>query len=491
MQLQDETIEYHFQGSMAPPVEAWTPLAELQAQHLLQAARLRALIPQLQQVRSQIAGERELTESTSDGRPLESGFIDYPQKTLEQLRRSNAASELGQIMAAAERLRKQADRVVVVGPGGSLAGARAIFGALSHRHHNELPPKSRMGAPRLYFAGQDADTDATQELLDLLETSCVDPELVEERWGLVVMNRTGDALEASTAYRLFRSEAARYYGAKNGELRPFIVPIAGNKGKFRELLSAEGFADSEILTIPENVGCKFSVFTAAGLLPAALLGLDVRALLLGAQAMTRRFLEEPFERNPVLQFAAVNALLAEDHGKRVRVMAIWSAKLAEVGKWYEQLAAEALGRQGRGPTPLTINLPQELTARGQLLQDGPRTAMINHLIVKSPKSQPIAVGMSDHNEDELNQFSRRTLPDLNRAAHAGWRQVLVESGRPTADLVLPALNEVTLGQLMQLLMLATIVEARLTGVNPYGQPAAAAPRRYMHAVLKSMATPTA
>src|SRR5205823_12045384 len=137
---------------------------------------------------------------------------------------------------------------------------------------------------------------------------------------------------------------------------------------------------ADILTVPENVGDRFGAFTVAGLLPAAIAGLDVRALLLGAAAMTRRFLEEPFEKNPVLQFAAVNTLLAEDQGKRVRVLAVWAAKLAELGRWYEQLAAGALARHGRGPMPVTCVLPRDLSARGQLLQDGPRTAVVNHLI---------------------------------------------------------------------------------------------------------------
>ena len=154
---------------------------------------------------------------------------------------------------------------------------RAPFSALCHRHHNELAPKDRLGVPRVYFAGDDADTDATQDLLDLLERSCVDPDLRDERWGLIVANKSGESLEAATAYRLFRAEAARYYGSNNGKLRQFIVPITAHSGgRVRDLLLAQGFADADILTMPDNVGCRFGAFTVAGLLPAAVLGLDVR-----------------------------------------------------------------------------------------------------------------------------------------------------------------------------------------------------------------------
>jgi glucose-6-phosphate isomerase len=223
---------------------------------------------------------------------------------------------------------------------------------------------------------------------------------------------------------------------------------------------------------------------------AAVLGLDVRALLLGAAAMTRRFLEEPFERNPVLQFAAVNYLMAEELGKRTRVLAVWSKKLEALGRWYDHLLAESLGKQGRGPTPVTVVHPRDLHARGQQFQDGRRDVVINNLVVKAPKAQPIAIGMADRNEDDLNQFSRRTLPDVQRAALIGTHQAYAEAARPAGDLVLPALSEHALGQLMQMLMLATVVEGRLMGVNPYGQPGAEAYKHHMRAALKAMPNPT-
>ena len=475
MQLPDETIEYLFQGTLAPPADGWTPLTELQSQHLLPVGRLRTLLPQLQQARSQLAAERDILDPAPDQRPLDVGFIDLPQKTLDLHRRHGEKSDLGRVITTAQWLRQETDRIVVLGSGTALAGPRALFGALCHRHHNELSPKDRLGVPRIYFAGDDADTDSTQDLLDLFERTCVDPDLKDERWGLIVVNKSGTSLETAAAYRLFRTEAARYYGSNNGKLRQFIVPITARAGgQVRELLLAQGFTDADILTIPDNVGCRFGTLTVAGLLPAAVLGLDIRALLLGAAAMTKRFLEEPFDRNPVLQFAAVNYLLTDEHDKRTRTLGIWTTKLEGLGRWYEQLVAASLNRHGKGPTPISAVLPRDLMARGQQLQDGPRTALVNHLVVKTPKAQAFAVGMAERNEDDLNQYSRRTLPDLTRATHAGWRQALAEAARPTADLVLPAVTEVTLGQVMQLLMLATVVEAKLSGINPYGQPSARA-----------------
>jgi glucose-6-phosphate isomerase len=483
MQLPDELVEYHFH-SYSAAAETWTPLAELQAQHFLSPARLRNFVPQLQQVRGQIAAERELQNPPPELRPLEAGFIDLPQQLLDNHRRKAEASDLGRILTTAQRLREQTDRVVVLGAGGSSLGARALFQALCPSYHNELPARDRLGAPRLYFEGDNVDNDALQDLIDLFERTCVDPELRDERWGVIVVSRSGGTLETAAAYRLFRAEAAKYYGPHADELRKLIVPVTGADGRLRELVRAEGFADEDILTLPDNVNGRYSVFTAAGLLPAAVLGLDVRALLLGAAAMTRRFLDEPVERNPVLQFAAVNHLMTEELGKRTRVLAVWSKKLEALGQWYGQLLAGSLGKLGRGPTPLTAVHSRDLHGLGQQLHDGPRDKMVNNLLLRATKAQPIAVGMADRNEDDLNQFARRTLPDLLRAAHHGTHHAYQGTARPTADVMLPALSEHALGQLFQMLMLATVVEARLMGVNPYGQPAVEALQASVQEVLK-------
>jgi len=172
-----------------------------------------------------------------------------------------------------------------------------------------------------------------------------------------------------------------------------------------------------------------------------------------------------------LQFAAVNHLMTEQYGKSLRILAVWSKKLEAVGHWYQQLIAECLGKHGKGPTPLTVVGSRDLHTCGQLLLEGPRDRLINNLIVKNPRSVPVMIQMADHNEDGLNALSRKGLPDLTLAALRGANQVFFDVGRPAADIIVPGLSEHTVGQLMQMLMLATVVEGRLMGVNPYSQPA--------------------
>ncbi len=485
MELPDEAIDYHFQGLIAPPAGGdFSPLAELQGQNFLTLARLRAMLPLINQVRGQIAAERELVNPAAEMKPLDSGFIDFPQKMLDQFRRQKEQSELGRILALSARLREQCDRVAVLGIGGSYLGARALFDSLCHSYHNELPTAARMGTPRIYFEGNNVDNDATSELLDLLEQTCVDPDIRDERWGLIVISKSGGTIETAVSYRLFRKEMKRFYGGS--ELyQQLAIPVTGSPSKLRNLCKAEGTADTDALPIPDNVGGRFSVFTSVGLLPAAVMGLDIRALLLGAAAMTKRFLEEPFERNPVLQYAAVNYLMTEEKAKHTRVLAVWSKKLESVGLWYDQLLAESLGKQGRGATPITAVMTRDLHSRGQQFQEGTRDKVINNLIVKNAKSAPHTIGMADHNEDDLNQFSRRNMQDLLRAAVQGTNQAYLEAARPTADLVLPQLSEYTMGQLLQMLMLATVVEGRLMGVNPYGQPGVEAYKKNMRKILVS------
>ncbi len=485
MQLPDETISYQYQSLLVPFSAEWTPSAEVRAGHYLPATNLKELIPRILQVRSQVAAERDLEQTQPELQPLEAGFIDLPRNTLEEFRRLDTQSVLGQVFRLATFLREQVDRAIILGTGGACLGPEALFGALRSTYHNDLPPDARPGIPRIYFQDNNVDNDALRDLLDLLETSCVDPELREERWGVIVVSKSGGTLETAAALRVFQRDAREYYSSRSDRLKTLFVAVTGPEGKLRARCKAEGFADEDLLTIPTNVGKLYSIFTPAGLLPAAVMGLDLRALLLGASSMTKAFLEEPFERNPVLQYAAVNYLMVEELHKPVRVLSVWSKKLESLGIWYEHLLTGSLSKQGRGPTPLTAVQTRDLYSRGQQNQEGRRDRIINHLIVKNPTSTPIEVGISERNEDGLNALGRKTLPHLVEAARTAANQGYAESGRPTADIMVPTISEHTMGQLMQMLMLATAVEGRLMGINPYGQPAVESYKRRMQGILKT------
>jgi glucose-6-phosphate isomerase len=175
--------------------------------------------------------------------------------------------------------------------------------------------------------------------------------------------------------------------------------------------------------------------------------------------------------------------MSEECGKPVRVLSIWSKKLEAVGLWYDQLLAECLGKRGRGPTPLTAVQTRDLHSRGQQHQDGARDKVINNLVVRHPRHAPVMIGMAERNQDDLNALCRKGLPDLMRAALEGTNEAYFDAARPTADLIVPTLSEHTMGQLLQMLMLATVVEGRLMGVNPYGQPGVEGYKQHMGPAL--------
>jgi glucose-6-phosphate isomerase len=489
MQLPDEAIDFNYAGCLLSHPQAWTPLAEIQPQHLIPPERMEAMKSQIMQLRQQVLAERQMTNPPAKLLPLDSGFIDLPGKLLEQYRKKGDGSDLGRIILAAHKLKEEVDRVVVLGIGGSYLGARALFDALCPTYHNELPERMRMGSPRVYFEGNSVENDSFQDLLDLLENTCVDPAVRAERWGAVVISKSGETIETAVGYRVIRRELARFYGNSPEQLRKHVVPITGPTSNLRKLCEEDKFPENEILTIPDGVGGRYSVFSAVGLLPAAIAGLDVQALLLGASAMTQRFVSEPFERNPALVYAAVNHIMNTEHGKGTRVMAAWSKKLESLGFWYDQLLSESLGKQGKGPTSITVVNTRDLHSRGQQHQEGERDKVINNVFVKGTRHAPIQIGMADRNEDNLNQFARKTLPDINEAALKGTNEAYSAVARATTTLTLPAISEHTIGQLMQMLMLATVVEGRLLGVNPYGQPGVKAYKDNLMRILKESAKP--
>lgn len=469
MELPDEAISYHYEGLLIPPHEDWTAAAELRSQHFLSSQRLKDINTLLMKAKSQVAAERDVTTSPGEGGPIESGFIDFPQGLLDGYRRKGAESHLGRIIQHAAQIAENADRIIVLGDPSALLPGKIFLNALKSSFHNELPAENRLGASRIYFEGDSADNDALQELLDLNQFLSVDPEHREERWAVVLISRSQIHVETAMALRALTRDATDYYGHRSEWRQKLFVPVLGPSNPMVSYFISQGYSEGEIVPLPENVGERFCALTAAGLLPAALLGLDVRAILQGAAAMTKRFLEEPFERNPVLQYAAVNFLVSRELRKPLRMLNIWSKKLEELGHWYTHLISGSLGKFNRGATPVSMVSTRDLMVRGQQNQEGPRDRMVTNLYVRAPHYVPIGIQMADNDADGLNQFARKGVPDVMNATWQGMNQVYWDVARPTSDLIVPTLTEHTLGQLLQMLMLATVVEARLMGINPYSR----------------------
>ena len=411
---------------------------------------------------------------SADRQPLDAGFHYLPNRLLDELAEQGEKSELARLRASADRLAGKVDRVVLLGIGGSYMGARALQEACCHPYYNEVAPTLRRGRPAVYFEGNNVDNDAVQGLLDLLAAET-------GGWAIVVISKSGGTLETAASLRIFLRELAESNGDE-GQLGDLVVPVTGTSGKLFDLAQAIGCP--EVFAVPDGVGGRFSVLSAVGLLPAAIMGLDIEKLLAGAAAMNEHFRTAGPDENIVLRYVAAAHAMEQKHGADIRILSTWGKRLESVGLWYDQLLAESIGKQEQGAMPLTIVNTRDLHSRGQQHQEGKRDKYITNLIVKQGQRPPLAIGESDNNQDQLNELADKTLPEILSAALAGTNQAYREDNRPTADLVLPTLDENTLGQLLQMFMLATVVEGRLIEINPYGQPGVEAYKNNMNTILR-------
>jgi glucose-6-phosphate isomerase len=464
---------------MADQLISYDPSGVFLPEHGITPAELAELAGHLDEARDEVLADAQLwadgVEVPAEKVPLDAGFHDLPDRLLADFRNHGAKSELARIKAAADRLSGEVDSVVVLGIGGSYMGARALLEACCHQYYNEVEPTMRRGRPRIYFEGNNVDNDALLDLQRLLQSR-------GDQWGLVCISKSGGTLETAAAFRILLHDLKASLGKDSGELAKFVIPVTGKTGKLFDLSQALGC--KEVFEVPDGVGGRFSVLSAVGLMPAALLGLDVERLLMGAKAMNEHFRNNGPATNIVLQYVGVCHLMEELRGCYTRVLSTWGKRLEAAGLWYDQLLAESLGKHEVGALPLTVVNTRDLHSRGQQHQEGARDKLITNLIVDQPSRGAIKVGSSDLNQDGLNELAEKSIPNILAAAIEGTNQAYREANRPTADIHLPQLDEYTLGQFFQFMMLATVVEGRLIGINPYGQPGVEAYKKNMNAILR-------
>lgn len=473
---------------MADELISYDPAGVFLPEHGIAPEDIGRIAGDLDEARDEVLADAQLwadgVEPPDAKQPLDAGFHELPERLLNDYRTNGPKSEVARIIGTADRLAAAVDRVIVLGIGGSYMGARACLEACCHPYFNELSRQQRDGRPRISFEGNNVDNDAMQGLLDLVDRG-KQADSVNDRWAVVVISKSGGTLETAAAFRVMLRTLRDAVGGDQQKLAQLVVPVTGTSGKLYDLATALGCPADEIYEVPDGVGGRFSVLSAVGLLPAAIMGLDVVKLLEGAAAMNEHFRNSGPESNVVLQYVAVCHLLETMRGCDIRLLSTWGKRLEAVGLWYDQLLSESLGKQQRGAMPLTVVNTRDLHSRGQQHQEGKRDKVITNVIVDSYDREPLAIGTSDHDQDKLNELADKTLPDILDAATKGTNQAYRDDNRPTADLHLPRLDEHVLGQVFQMLMLATVVEGRLIGINPYGQPGVEAYKKNMNAILRS------
>jgi glucose-6-phosphate isomerase len=414
-------------------------------------------------------------EIPDDQKPLDGNFYSLPDKILSEYRSDRNESELGQILKTASRLQSSVEAIVVLGIGGSYMGTRALMDACCEPYYNELSKAERGGRPQLYFAGNHLDNDALQGVLGRLRA--VTPE---GNWGIIVISKSGETLETAVAFRtlldLLKAQCRQ-------DLPDFVIPITGETGSLNQMAAELGC--TSVFRVPEGVGGRFSLFSAVGLLPAATIGLDVVQLLQGAADMNETFRTAELFSNPPLDFALAAYQLQLQGDVSIRVLSVWEQAFASLGMWYDQLLSESLGKDGLGMTPITMVNTRDLHSRAQQHQAGRNDKWIVNLSTRQSHTDQLNIRKSTSDVAGLNDLAGVTLGELSAAARQGTNRALCDVQRPTADIVLERGDEYGLGQFFQMMMIATVVEGKLLGVNPYGQPGVEAYKKHMRNILLS------
>lgn len=412
--------------------------------------QIKAMLPEA------LDGLHKVEQGTGAGNDF-LGWTNLPTSTPESL--------VSDIEATAAQLREECEVVVSIGIGGSYLGAKAVIEALSDTFAAYRPTTK---APKMLFAGQNIGEDYLFELMDYLD---------DKKFGIIVISKSGTTTEPAIAFRLLKDMLERKIGKAKAAKR--IVAITDEKrGALRQLSTTEGY---KTFVIADNVGGRFSVLTPVGLLPIAVAGYDIRALLRGAAEMEAATQATDYS-NPSLLYAATRNALYRS-GKKIEIMVNYNPKLHYFGEWWKQLYGESEGKDGKGIYPASVDNSTDLHSMGQWIQDGERTIFETVLSVQNAEHNVI-IPMDDDNLDGLNYIAGKRVDEVNKMAELGTRIAHVDGNVPNMQVSIPAITEQYLGQLIYFFEKACGISGYLLGVNPFNQPGVEAYKRNMFALLE-------
>ena len=410
-----------------------------------------ALAPQVKQA------QEALENGTLPGNDF-LGWLHLPSQTTKEF--------IEEIKATAETLRSNCDVVVVAGIGGSYLGARAVIEALSNNFAAMINDGSN---PRVIFAGHNISEDYLSELTAFLNN---------KKFGVINISKSGTTTETALAFRLLKKQCEEQRG-KEVASKVIVAITDAVKGAARITADKEGYKS---FIIPDNVGGRFSVLTPVGLLPIAVAGFDIEALVQGAQDMEKACAATvPFEENIAAMYAATrNALYA--NGKKIEILVNYQPKLHFTSEWWKQLYGESEGKENKGIFPASVDFTTDLHSMGQWIQEGERTIFETVLSIEKPNSSLI-VPTDEANLDGLNFLAGKHVDEVNKMAELGTQLAHVDGGVPNMRISIPALNEYYIGQLIYFFEIGCGISGYVLGVNPFNQPGVEAYKKNMFALL--------
>ena len=371
------------------------------------------------------------------------GWLDLPVR--------EPTEEIIRIQKAAEKIRNESEVCVVVGIGGSYLGPRAAIELLQGPNHNIGKGK---GDPQIFFAGNGLSTRHWNELMRLLEG---------KDFSVIVISKSGTTTEPAIAFRGLKWMLERKYGTDEANSRIYAITDPA-KGALRQMADEQGW---ETFVIPPSAGGRFSVLTPVGLLPIAVAGIDIMAMMNGAADAKEAYDLRSFE-NPVWLYAAVRNLLYRN-GKVIELFESYEPGFKMLGGWWQQLFGESEGKDGKGIFPATAELTADLHSLGQMIQEGERN-MFETMVRFDAPEQKYVIGSDVKDLDGLNYLTGKTLDFVDEKAYLGTMAAHVDGGVPVITMDVGELNERKLGELFYFLELCCGVSAYMLGVNPFNQP---------------------
>ena len=358
---------------------------------------------------------------------------------------------------------KGIELVIVIGIGGSYLGAKCAIEALSHSF---VRPE---GAPQVVFAGNNLSEEYIAELIDLARLKST---------AVIVISKSGTTTEPAVAFRVFKEYLEQVYGKADAAERIVAVTDA-SRGALKTLATREGYAT---FVVPDDVGGRFSVLTPVGLLPIAVAGFDIRAMLKGA-AEEREALLVRSEDNAAVQYAAMRNLLHSANGKAVEILVTYNPKLTYLAEWWKQLYGESEGKDGKGIFPASVANTADLHSMGQFIQEGSRV-MFETVINVEKSNREIVIGTDPDNLDQLNYLAGSRVNHCNAMAQLGTKLAHIDGGVPQMEVSIERICESTLGAIFYFFEFACGISAYVLGVNPFNQPGVEAYKKNMFALLR-------
>ena len=413
----------------------------------------------LQATMAQTAAANELLESGKGAGNDYIGWVHLPSSITDAF--------LNEVQAVADELRKRCEVVVVAGIGGSYLGAKAVNDALQHTF-DAYQAKDRKD-PYVVYAGNNIGEDYLADLMEFLRG---------KEFGIINISKSGTTTETALAFRLLKTMLEKQSGKAEAQKRIVAVTDA-KKGALRSLATKEGY---NTFVIPDNVGGRFSVLTPVGLLPIAVAGHDIKALVRGAQEMEKLTgTDVPAENNLSAQYAAIRNAIYR-FGKTTEILVNFNPKLHFMAEWWKQLYGESEGKDNKGIFPASVDFTTDLHSMGQWIQEGQRTIFETVISVKNA-SKSVVIPSDEENLDGLNFLAGKRVDEVNKMAELGTRLAHVDGGVPNILIEIDKVDEYNIGQLIYFFERACGISGYMLGVNPFNQPGVEAYKKNMFALL--------